>query len=87
MDVKQCFKVLEIKETDSLDEIKQAYRDLIAIWHPDRYAQNHRLQEKATGKEEEAQRAGKAKKGERISMDHAVHSDRNRMFLPVYCPF
>ncbi len=53
MDVKHCFKILEIKETDSLDEIKQAYRDLIAIWHPDRYAQNPRLQEKATEKVKE----------------------------------
>lgn len=53
MDVKRCFKVLEIKETDSLDEIKQAYRDLIAIWHPDRYAQNPRLQQKATEKVKE----------------------------------
>jgi hypothetical protein len=53
MDVKRCFKVLEIKETDSLDEIKQAYRDLISIWHPDRYVQNPRLQEKATEKVKE----------------------------------
>ena len=53
MDVKRCFKILEIKETESLDEIKQAYRDLIAIWHPDRYAQNPRLQEKATEKVKE----------------------------------
>ena len=53
MDLKRCFKILEIKETDSLDEIKQAYRDLISIWHPDRYAQRPRLQEKATEKVKE----------------------------------
>jgi hypothetical protein len=53
MDVKHCFKILEIKETESLDEIKQAYRDLISIWHPDRYVKNPRLQEKATEKVKE----------------------------------
>jgi hypothetical protein len=53
MDANQCFKILEIQETDSLDEIKQAYRDLIAIWHPDRYTQNSRLQQKATEKVKE----------------------------------
>ena len=50
MDLKNCYKILEIQETASLSEIKQAYRDMIGIWHPDRYAQNPRLHEKATEK-------------------------------------
>ncbi len=29
------------------DEIKQAYRDLVQVWHPDRFAGNPRLQKKA----------------------------------------
>jgi len=50
MDLKNCYKILEIQQTASLPEIKQAYRDMIGIWHPDRYAQSPRLHEKATEK-------------------------------------
>ncbi|MFC1877649.1 DnaJ domain-containing protein [Thermodesulfobacteriota bacterium] len=50
MDMKNCYKILEIQQTASLSEIKQAYRDMIGIWHPDRHAQNPRLHEKATEK-------------------------------------
>jgi len=50
MDLKQCYEILEIDETASLPEIKQAYRDMIGIWHPDRYTQNPRLHAKATEK-------------------------------------
>ena len=50
MDLKNCYKILEIQQTASLSEIKQAYRDMIGIWHPDRYTQNPRLHEKATEK-------------------------------------
>ena len=50
MSLKNCYKILEIQQTASLSEIKQAYRDMIGIWHPDRYAQNPRLHEKATEK-------------------------------------
>ena len=50
MDLKNCYKILEIRQTASLSEIRQAYRDMIGIWHPDRYVQNPRLHEKATEK-------------------------------------
>jgi hypothetical protein len=50
MNLKYCYKILEIQETASLPEIKQAYRDMIGIWHPDRYVQNPRLHNKATEK-------------------------------------
>jgi hypothetical protein len=50
MDLRNCYKILEIQQTASLSEIKQAYRDMIGIWHPDRYVQNPRLHEKATDK-------------------------------------
>ena len=50
MDLRNCYKILEIQQTASLSEIKQAYRDMIGIWHPDRYVQNPRLHDKATEK-------------------------------------
>ena len=50
MNLEQCYTALEIHEGAGRDEIRQAYRDLVAIWHPDQYQGNLRLQEKANEK-------------------------------------
>ena len=50
MNPKQCYATLEIHEHASKEEIRQAYRDLVTIWHPDQYQGTPRLQEKATEK-------------------------------------
>ena len=50
MDVSRALEILEVNTDASFDEAKQAYRDLINVWHPDKYADNERLQEKATEK-------------------------------------
>lgn len=42
--------VLEIQPGADAEEIKQAWRDLVQVWHPDRFASNPRLQEKASRK-------------------------------------
>jgi hypothetical protein len=39
--------VLGLRAGASADEVKQAYRDLANVWHPDRFAHNARLQQKA----------------------------------------
>jgi DnaJ domain len=45
-DLSRCYQVLEIDERTLYVEIKLAYRDLVKIWHPDRFAHDVRLQEK-----------------------------------------
>ena len=50
MDTQKSYKILEIDRSASMEEAKQAYRDLIAVWHPDRYTHNPRLQKKALDK-------------------------------------
>lgn len=46
--INQCYEILGIKPGASPEEVKQAYRDLAMVWHPDRFpADNPRLQEKA----------------------------------------
>jgi curved DNA-binding protein CbpA len=50
MDPRKHYKILEIERSASLEEARQAYRDLIAVWHPDRYTHNPRLQKKALEK-------------------------------------
>jgi hypothetical protein len=53
MDFKRAYRILEIDEAASFSEIKQAYRDLASIWHPDRHSNNSRLTEKALQKMKE----------------------------------
>lgn len=44
------YEILGISSDASIAEIKEAYKDLIQIWHPDRYCHNERLQQKAEAK-------------------------------------
>jgi hypothetical protein len=48
--IHRCYEILELEPGASQDEIKQAYKDLAFVWHPDRYSHNSRLQQKAQDK-------------------------------------
>jgi hypothetical protein len=47
------YQLLDLKPGASKHEVKQAYKDLIVVWHPDRFAHNPRLQQKAQEKVKE----------------------------------
>ena len=47
MDVHRAYKVLGLLPGASKEEVRGAYRDLVQVWHPDRYSHNERLQQKA----------------------------------------
>lgn len=49
-DLLDCYKILDLHPNVSCEELKQAYRDLVAIWHPDRFVDNPRLQKKVEEK-------------------------------------
>jgi len=57
MDIKRCFEILELGPDTSFDEVKQAYKDLVNIWHPDRFSTNPRLIQKAEKKLKEINQA------------------------------
>ncbi|MGC9975686.1 MAG: DnaJ domain-containing protein [Syntrophales bacterium] len=59
MDLRQAYKILEIPRNSPMPEVKQAYRDLAQVWHPDRHTQNERLQRKALEKIKELNAAYK----------------------------
>jgi DnaJ-domain-containing protein 1 len=48
--IDRCFEILELNPGASQEELNQAYRDLVNVWHPDRFSNNQRLQKKAEEK-------------------------------------
>ena len=50
MKIERCFQILDLDRKASLDEARQAYKDIVSVWHPDRFSNNPRLQEKAEKK-------------------------------------
>ena len=48
--IDQCIEILGLKPGASEEEVNQAYRDLVNVWHPDRFTDNQRLQKKAEEK-------------------------------------
>jgi curved DNA-binding protein CbpA len=57
MDINRFFEILELEPGATLDEAKQAYKDIVNVWHPDRFSDNPRLRRKAEEKLKEANRA------------------------------
>lgn len=47
-DISRYYEILGLKPAASEDEIKHAYRDLVKVWHPDRFAHDPPLQKKAS---------------------------------------
>src|ERR1700720_2547948 len=57
MNLDQYYKILELKPGASPDQVKQAYRDLARVWHPDRFSHDPRLQQRAQEKLKEINHA------------------------------
>lgn len=50
MNIRQCYTLLELPPRASLDDVKESYKDLVQVWHPDRFSHSPRLQQKAQDK-------------------------------------
>lgn len=46
-DLDRYYEMFELEPEASPERVKQAYRDLVRIWHPDRFSHDPRLQHKA----------------------------------------
>ena len=57
MSLEKYYGVLGLKPDASEQEVKNAYRDLAKVWHPDRFAHDPRLQQKAQEKLKEINEA------------------------------
>lgn len=65
-----CYRELELSPDASADQVREAWRDLAQVWHPDRFAGNERLQEKAQERLKRINEAYQALKDGKLN-DHA----------------
>ncbi|HYA94193.1 MAG TPA: phospholipase D-like domain-containing protein [Thermodesulfobacteriota bacterium] len=49
-EIDKYYQILELKQVASKEEIRQAYKDLVNVWHPDRFENKPHLQQKANEK-------------------------------------
>lgn len=49
-DMDGYYAALELRSGASLEEVKRAYRDMVKVWHPDRFSHDPRLQKRAQEK-------------------------------------
>src|SRR5208337_1269055 len=47
LNIRECYKILGITPDTSFNNMRQAYRALVRVWHPDKYVNNPRLRDKA----------------------------------------
>lgn len=47
LDPAHAYRVLGLVPGASAEEVKSAYRDLVQVWHPDRFPEKSRLRDKA----------------------------------------
>jgi DnaJ domain len=50
LSIHDSYTVLDLAPGCSLEELKLAYKDMVQVWHPDRFAHNPRLGQKAEDK-------------------------------------
>ena len=70
-DISNYYETLGLKPGASPEEVKQAYRDLVRVWHPDRYSHDTRLQEKVQEKLKEINEAY-----EKINQFHSSYKSK-----------
>ena len=60
MNIEKAYEILGIGADAPLEDVKLVYRDLVNVWHPDRFQQNPRLKEKAEQQLQEINQAYEA---------------------------
>jgi DnaJ domain len=74
MNIKRSYKTLDLKNGAPIDDARKAYKDMVRVWHPDRFAGNPRLRAKANEKLKEINLAyGEIKKF--LAKDILIHPD------------
>jgi hypothetical protein len=50
MRLEDCYRLLDLRPDASRDDVKQAYRELTKVWHPDRFGHDAALRARAEEK-------------------------------------
>ena len=79
--IQRSFKILELDHDATEDDAKQAYKDIVNVWHPDRFSSNPRLKQKAEQKLKEVNVAygnvkAFLKQGEQSNNDFGAKADK-----------
>lgn len=70
-DIDRYYEILGLKPGASQERIKEAFRDLVKVWHPDRFSHDPKLQKKAQERLKEINLA--YQQLEEFLQDHRVH--------------
>jgi hypothetical protein len=46
-EINRCYRALELEPGASLEQVKQTWRELVKVWHPDRFPNDAKMQRKA----------------------------------------
>jgi len=76
------YDILEIEESASPETIKQAYRQLIQVWHPDRFQSNRELRLKAENKTKQITEAFRNLADPNLRRQHDLDLNRKRSSKP-----
>lgn len=81
MDIRKCYELLDLRPGYSQEDLKQAYKDLVQVWHPDRFTHNQRLQEKAESKLKQINKAYEVLEQALVARNRA-QAARARIYAP-----
>lgn len=91
-DISQCYAILGIKPTATLEATKKAYRNMAKVWHPDRYVHNPTLKAKAEAEIKKineayaAIKAHAAKKVEQTPVSKVNYRRQSKVSRKQYSP-
>lgn len=67
LELDRCRRILGVSRDASAEEIRQSWRDLVKVWHPDRFGDDPRLAAKASEKLKEINAAWETLAAETIA--------------------
>ena len=67
----ELYRALDLPPGASIEQIRAAYKELVKVWHPDRFGKDEKLRERATQKLQQINAAY-----EKLCQAHDTHSQK-----------